>query len=194
MTHVFIGYKIKQGGEGLVDGVLTVNFTDSSMVLENSQTGEILTQVDFSSKIDPVASSWTCTVKRIDIKVKKAVEDVNWRMLEAAPVGSAVTAAAIPAQVPSGSKPSYPSSSKVKRDWNAVDKEIETELKKDPLPKGGDAMGGLWKILYESSDDDTRRAMVKSYQTSGGTVFNTSWSDVKDKDYEGADRPEAPKG
>ena len=163
------------------------------MVLENSQTGEILTQLDFSSKIDPGASSWTCSVKRIDIKVKKATEDVNWRMLEA---GSSSAVTQVPAQVTAaqGSKPSYPSSSKVKRDWNAVDREIETELKKDPLPKGGDAMGGLWRVLYDCSDEDTRRAMVKSYQTSGGTVLSTNWGEVKEKDYEGTDRPEAPKG
>ena len=49
VTHVFIGYKIKQGGEGLINGVLNIKFTDSSMVLENSQTGEILTQIDFSN-------------------------------------------------------------------------------------------------------------------------------------------------
>ena len=64
------------------------------MVLENSQTGEILTQIDFSNKIDPSASSWTCSVKRIDIKVKKATEDVNWRMLEASDNASGATAIA----------------------------------------------------------------------------------------------------
>ena len=36
--------------------------------------------------------------------------------------------------------------------------------------------------------------MIKSYQTSGGTVLSTNWKDVKEKDYEGRDRPEAPKG
>jgi len=36
--------------------------------------------------------------------------------------------------------------------------------------------------------------MIKSYQTSGGTVLSTSWKDVADKDYEGKDRPEAPAG
>ena len=153
-----------------------------------------MTQVDFSSNIDPAASSWTCSVKRIDIKVKKAIEDVNWRALEAVAAGGSAAGAEIPAQVVSGAKPSYPSSSKKKRDWNAVDKEIAEELKKDPIPKGGNAMEGMWQLLYESSDEDTRRAMVKSYQTSGGTVFNTSWDDVKNKDYEGKDRPEAPKG
>ena len=36
--------------------------------------------------------------------------------------------------------------------------------------------------------------MIKSFQTSGGTVLSTNWNEVKDKDYEGKDRPEAPQG
>ena len=34
------------------------------------------------------------------------------------------------------------------------------------------------------ADEDTRRAMIKSYQTSGGTVLSTNWKEVKEKDYE----------
>jgi SGS domain len=34
--------------------------------------------------------------------------------------------------------------------------------------------------------------MVKSYQTSGGTVLSTNWSEVKDKNYE--EERQAPKG
>jgi len=36
--------------------------------------------------------------------------------------------------------------------------------------------------------------MMKSFQTSGGTVLSTDWSDVAKKDYEGRDRPSPPKG
>jgi len=36
--------------------------------------------------------------------------------------------------------------------------------------------------------------MIKSFQTSGGTVLSTNWGEVKDKDYETKDRPDAPKG
>lgn len=31
---------------------------------------------------------------------------------------------------------------------------------------------------------DTRRAMIKSYQTSGGTVLSTNWKEVREKEYE----------
>ena len=36
--------------------------------------------------------------------------------------------------------------------------------------------------------------MVKSFQTSCGTVLSTNWNEVAEKDYEGKDRPDAPKG
>ena len=53
MTHVFVAYKIKRDGEALSNGGLNVNFTESTMVLENSSTGEILTEVELANTIDP---------------------------------------------------------------------------------------------------------------------------------------------
>ena len=87
MSHVFVAYKIRRGGEEMADGGLIVNFTDSTMVLENSQTGEILTEIEFSNPIDPENSQFTCSAKRIDIKLKKASEDLNWRFLEVGNAG-----------------------------------------------------------------------------------------------------------
>ncbi|TNJ29037.1 Sgt1-like protein [Giardia muris] len=34
--------------------------------------------------------------------------------------------------------------------------------------------------IYDKGDDNTKRAMLKSYQESGGTVLSTSWDEVKD--------------
>ena len=94
MTHVFVAYKIKQGGAQLAEGGLSVNFTESSLVLENSSTGEILSQLEFSNPIDASASSHTCSAKRIDIKLKKQTDDMTWRALEQTAAGVAM---AIPA-------------------------------------------------------------------------------------------------
>jgi suppressor of G2 allele of SKP1 len=33
--------------------------------------------------------------------------------------------------------------------------------------------------LYKNADDDTRKAMMKSYQESNGTALSTNWEDVR---------------
>jgi len=54
-------------------------------------------------------------------------------------------------------------------------------------------MDSLLKNIYKGASDETRRAMIKSYQTSKGTVLSTNWDEVKNKDYEGKDKV-VPKG
>jgi len=77
------------------------------------------------------------------------------------------------------------------RDWDAIEKDIVDE-EKNEKPEGDEAMNKLFKQIYSNASDDTRRAMVKSFQTSGGTVLSTNWDEVEKKDYE--KERTAPKG
>ncbi|KAI9716166.1 MAG: hypothetical protein M1828_000449 [Chrysothrix sp. TS-e1954] len=43
----------------------------------------------------------------------------------------------------------------------------------------GDPVNGFFKKLYAGASDETRRAMMKSYQESGGTALSTNWDEVK---------------
>jgi len=77
------------------------------------------------------------------------------------------------------------------RDWDAIERNIGEQEKKEK-PEGDEALNQLFKQIYGRADEDTRRAMIKSYQTSGGTVLSTDWKEVQKKDYE--QERKAPKG
>jgi hypothetical protein len=140
----------------------------------------------------PGESAKSASAKKIELKLKKAIDNVNWMGVEKG--GEAkLLATATPVTTGVQQIPSYPTSSKNKKNWDNIDKEITKEESKDK-PEGDSALNALFKQIYERADENTRRAMIKSYQTSGGTVLSTNWDEVAAKDYEGKDRPDAPDG
>ena len=60
-------------------------------------------------------------------------------------------------------KAAYPSSSKAKKDWDQIEGEVKEEEKTEDL-EGDAALQRLFKSIYGNADEDTRRAMNKSFQ------------------------------
>ena len=70
--------------------------------------------------------------------MKKKLTNINWIGLEQ---GSATTKMQAMQQ---NTGPAYPSSAKVKRDFNAIDKELDKVLAKEGV-EGDSALNGLFK-------------------------------------------------
>jgi tetratricopeptide (TPR) repeat protein len=143
---------------------------------------DLIFDITLSNSVIPNSCSYEVNKKRIVFNLKKEVEGFNWVTLDANKVQ----------QAESSFVPSYPTSNRNKKDWTQIDKEIEKELNKDV--SGEEGLMKMFKEIYERGDENTRRAMMKSMQTSSGTVLSTNWDEVAQKDYEGKDRPDAPKG
>ncbi|EGN93944.1 hypothetical protein SERLA73DRAFT_78326 [Serpula lacrymans var. lacrymans S7.3] len=71
-----------------------------------------------------------------------------------------------------------------RKNWEGITSQILTGEKEktseeDPNVGGDGAVNSFFQKIFADSDEDTRRAMMKSYQESGGTTLSTNWNDVK---------------
>ncbi|EYU19596.1 hypothetical protein MIMGU_mgv11b019196mg, partial [Erythranthe guttata] len=57
---------------------------------------------------------------------------------------------------------------------------------KDEKLDGDAALNKFFKDIYGDADEDTKRAMSKSFIESNGTVLSTNWKEVGAKKVEGS--------
>lgn len=57
------------------------------------------------------------------------------------------------------------------KNWDAVAKDLVSD-------KDEESINTLFNQLYADGSDETKRAMLKSYYESGGTVLSTDWNEV----------------
>jgi len=120
---------------------------------------------------------------KIELKLKKATE-AQWEGLDKSAAMAKLNAMADGTQRQSA----YSS----KKDWDSIDSAAKKEADEDK-PEGEAALNKLFSDIYGNATDETKKAMMKSFQTSGGTVLSTNWDEVKEKDYE-ADGIKGPDG
>ncbi|KAG0380695.1 Protein SGT1 A [Mortierella sp. AD032] len=107
---------------------------------------------------------------KIEIQLKKEVFAIKWGALEGDDVNAGSMAA-----VSASATSAYPTSSKKAKNWDALAKEAANEEDK---ADGDKALNQLFSQIYKDADDDTRRAMMKSFTESNGTCLSTNWDEV----------------
>jgi len=143
-------------------------------------TGEVFDNTwHLWGSVKPHRMNYDVSKVKVEIRVKKKVKG-DWESLEEKNKESAATLSRRQnlhttfEQQKDKRSPDY---------WAKLEKE-QKEDEEELKPGGSDGMDQLFKQIFRKATPETQRAMMKSYQTSGGTVLSTNWDEVGKTDYE----------
>jgi len=174
MTHVVVSVIAR----GMSNDAVNVSFSDTGVHLTLDLNGSASYKLDLRTfaKLDADGCKYSVGAAKIEVKLKKQVSG-KWEKLEGDGTGSTAefntVVDAAPRSVYSGSS----------KNWDAIDSDL-TKKEEEEKPEGEEALNKLFRDIYSKADENTRRAMNKSFQTSGGTVLSTNWGEVSEADYE----------
>ncbi|CAN1751455.1 Protein SGT1 homolog B [Linum perenne] len=133
-------------------------------------------------KIVPASCKYIVLSTKVEIRLAKA-EPIHWTSLEYQETSVVRRVDTSSAEVVK--RPAYPSSKLTKVDWDKLEAQVKQEEKDEKLD--GDAgLNKFFREIYKDADEDTRRAMQKSFVESNGTVLSTNWKDIGSKKVEGS--------
>ncbi len=132
-THVYVTLKAK----GLTKDKCKITFGDQDFSLDiNLGEGKTYEySYNLNAEIQPEHSGFEVLPMKIEVKLKKKVEGVQWTAVERTD------------ELHEANRPSYPTSAKRKVDWDKLDHEITRETAKDK-PEGDEALSGLFQAIY----------------------------------------------
>ncbi|MBA0678111.1 hypothetical protein Goari_019473 [Gossypium aridum] len=126
-------------------------------------------------KLIPEKCRYDVLLTKIEIRLAKA-EPIHWTSLEFSRE-VAVPQRVNVSSVSANQSPVYPSSKLKRVGWDKIEAQVKKEEKDERLD-GDAALNKFSRDIYQDADEDTRRAMQKSFVESNGTVLSTNWKEV----------------
>ncbi|KAF8168123.1 SGS-domain-containing protein [Crassisporium funariophilum] len=128
-------------------------------------------------QIDPDGSDYTVGKVKVEVRLIKRVQG-RWGALigdSPDPLTAPIMAAATSDSKPAVRKPG--------KNWDGISTKIleaekEKSTEEDPNVGGDSTLNGFFQKIFKDADEDTKRAMMKSYSESGGTTLSTNWDEV----------------
>ncbi|KAK2461932.1 hypothetical protein APHAL10511_006395 [Amanita phalloides] len=136
---------------------------------------KLLVLEPLKGQIDCAGSSFTIGRVKVEVKfVKLAVG--RW--------GGLVGDAPDPLSNIPQTTPAVAEARKGQKNWEGITTNIlssqkEVTVDDDPNVGGDSTLNSFFQKIFADSDDDTKRAMMKSFQESGGTTLSTNWDEVR---------------
>ena len=148
---------------------VSIDLSETHLTLKASMPDGSVAVFDHDLFSDVVPDDYTLRVVPVKVELKlKKKKHVHWESV-IKPDPEAATPA--------------PRPQRTQKDWDKLSKEVEEEEKKEK-PEGEAALQQLFQQIYGDGNEDVKRAMMKSYVESNGTVLSTNWDEVKQKTVE----------
>ncbi|CAG5107109.1 Oidioi.mRNA.OKI2018_I69.chr1.g3150.t1.cds [Oikopleura dioica] len=140
---------------------------DSVTVSGINKEGNAFTEVvELACEIVPKQSTFKTMSTKIELRLMKADPGLRWEQLEKQSLHEI----------------KQPVKHNQTKDWDKLAKEAAEQEDKDIEQGGGDAaLQQMFKKIYANANEDTKRAMMKSFQESNGTVLSTNWNEIGSK-------------
>jgi len=132
-----------------------------------SSDNQFVLDLDLADGVVPSDSGFEISGAKVEVKLKKA-NPVKWDTLER-------TANSVTIPYPTATAPTSTSKppATTTKNWDKIVKEEEEE-KLD----GEAGLNKVFQDIYANASEEQKRAMMKSFVESGGTVLSTNWEDV----------------
>ncbi|KAI0003703.1 SGS-domain-containing protein [Russula compacta] len=155
---------------------VNVKFQPRSILYENGD--KKLDLQPLKGQIDPDKSTFVVGKVKVEIRLVKAAQG-RWGGL----IGDAPDPLANTSPVTTTATKAGTTLPQARKNWDSVTKTIlDSEKPKssadDPNVSGDSTLNEFFQNLFANADDDTKRAMMKSFQESGGTALSTNWDEV----------------
>ncbi|THV04973.1 SGS-domain-containing protein [Dendrothele bispora CBS 962.96] len=149
---------------------VSIKFESRKLTYTNGD--KVLVLEPLKGQIDPNASDYTVGKVKVELRLSKMAQG-RWGGL----VGDSPDPLANSAAPPS-------TTSKKTKNWegitsNILSSEKEKTLEEDPNVGGDSAVNPFFQKIFADADEDTKRAMMKSFVESGGTTLSTNWDEVR---------------
>lgn len=173
-THVVVDVMLKNVQSDQLD--LQIEDRSLSVTVKMATGSDYNLELDLSHPIFAQQSSYKIMKTKIEIKLKKQ-EGIQWTKLEGE---EPTNIKQIQVKDDGNAAHTYPSSSHYTRNWDKLAQEV-TEEEKNEKKEGDAALNDLFQKIYADGTPETKKAMMKSFYESGGTVLSTNWNEIGDK-------------
>ncbi|KAK6936770.1 CS domain [Dillenia turbinata] len=171
--------------KGVPGKCVTVDFGEQILSVSIDVPGEDMYhfQPRLFGKIVPAKCRYDVLSTKVEIRLAKA-DAIFWASLEFSRENTVLQKINVTSGAGS-QRPTYPSSKPRRVDWDKLEAQVKKEEKDEKLD-GDAALNKFFREIYRDADEDTRRAMKKSFVESNGTVLSTNWKEVGAKKVEGS--------